>query len=116
MSGVALFDYVRDQIYAEYGHDMTELDDQEKTRFTYANNTTGMSVGKGGIPHPIGLPSQGGKLWFSLVPSESPMLLGLDYLKEAEANVTHDGYLEYADGRRERLEPLRSGHWGLPLL
>ena len=116
MSGLALFEFVRDQIYAAYGQDMTEMDHKERTRFTYANNTTGMSVGKGGIPHPMGLSSLGGKLWFALVPSESPMLLGLDYLKEAEANVTHDGYLEFSDGHRERLEPLRSGHWGLPLL
>ena len=73
-------------------------------------------MGVGGIPHPLGLQSNGGKLWFALVATESPMLLGLDYLKEAKASVTHDGYLEYADGHREKLEPLRSGHWGLPLL
>ena len=49
MSGLALFEFVRDQIYAAYGQDRTEMDHKERTRFTYANNTTGMSVGKGGI-------------------------------------------------------------------
>ena len=53
MSGVALFDFVRDEIYAAYGQDMTELDCKERARLTDANNTTGKSVGKGGIPHPM---------------------------------------------------------------
>ena len=75
-----------------------------------------MSVGAGGVPHPLGLSSRGGKLWFSVVDSDSPMLLGLDYLKEARADVTHDGFLEFADGHREKLTPMRSGHWGLAIL
>ena len=116
MSGAGLFEYVRDKIIEAHGQDLTEMNYNDKTRFTYANNTKGMSVGAGGVPHPLGLASQGGKLWFSLVASDSPMLLGLDYLKAAKADVTHDGYLEFADGHKEKLTPMRSGHWGLPLL
>ena len=51
--------------------------------------------------------SKGGKLWFALVSSDSPMLLGLDYLKAARANVTHDRHVEIDDGR---LEPCDSTH------
>ena len=116
MSGANLFEYVREQIFMAHGQDLTEVNYDDRTRFTYANNTKGTSVGMGGIPHPLGLESKGGKLWFALVATDSPMLLGLDYLKAAQANVAHDGYLEFADGHRERLEPLKSGHWGLPLL
>ena len=116
MSGAGLFEYVQDQIYAAHGQDLTEIDYQDRTRFTYANNTKGMSVGTGGIPHPLGLQDKGGMIWFALVATDSPMLLGLDYLKAAQANVTHDGFLEYADGHKERLVGLRSGHWGLALL
>ena len=113
--GVALFMLVRAQIIDAYGED-TEVDYSEQLKITYANNTKGTSMGRGGIPHPVGLTSLGGKLWFALVASASPMLLGLDYLKAAEANVTYDGYLEYSNGHREKLVPLRSGQWGLPIL
>ena len=116
MSGAPLFEYIRDQIYTAHGEDLAEMDYEDKTRFTYANNSKGTSVGTGGIPHPLGLKSRGGKLWFALVATDSPMLLGLDYLKAARADVAHDGFLVYADGHREKLAPLRSGHWGLPIL
>ena len=116
MSGAPLFDFAREAILAHHGEDLTEIDYNDKTRFTYANNSQGISVGMGGIPHRLGLKAKGGKLWFALVATDSPMLLGLDYIREAQANVTHDGYLEFADGHKEKLRPLRSGHWGLPLL
>ena len=116
MSGAGLFEYVRDQIQEVHGKDLTEINYDERTRFTYANNTKGTSIGVGGVPHPLGLQEKGGKIWFALVATDSPMLLGLDYLKAAQANVTHDGFLEFADGHKETLVGLRSGHWGLALL
>ncbi|CAK0814541.1 unnamed protein product, partial [Prorocentrum cordatum] len=106
-SGLVLFEFAREQIYGAHGQGLTDMNAKERARFTYANNTTGMSVGGGGIPHSLGLRDQGGELWFSLVPSESPMLLGPGTGKGAK--VTHDGCLEYLGGHRERLEPLRSG-------
>ena len=116
MSGTSLFDFAREAIFECHGDDLTEIDYDDKARFSYANNTKGTSVGAGGIPHPLGLEAKDGKLWFSLVATDSPMLLGLDYLREAKADVTHDGYLQFADGHREKLQPLRSGHWGLQIL
>ena len=88
MSGVVLFEYAREKFYTTLGQDVTEIDYSDRTRFTYANNTKGLSVGTGGIPHPLGLKDKGGKLWFALVATDSPMLWGLDYLQAAQANVT----------------------------
>ena len=87
-----------------------------KVNFTYANNTRGSSLGMAGLPHPLALQSQKSCLWFSLVPTESPMILGLDYLKAAKATVTYDGKLVYQDGHVEQLKEMPSGHWGLALI
>eukprot|EP00974_Lingulodinium_polyedra_P054926 5282837-Lingulodinium_polyedra.AAC.1 len=70
---------------AARGEDLTKVDYNSRSRFTYANNAQGVSVGQGGVPRPLGLTSRGGKLWFALVASDSPTLLGLDYLREAKA-------------------------------
>ena len=69
-----------------------------------------------GAPHPLGLEEQQGLIWFTVVPTASPTLLGLDYLEAAGADFEHKGYLTFPDGHREPLTRLRSGHWGLPIL
>ena len=116
MSGINLIAYLQEQICKALGSDEIEFDETVKITFTYANSTKGKSLGAAGVPHPLALSAQRGCLWFALVPTSSPTLLGLDYLKAAEADVTHDGYLVYSDGHREALTALPSGHWGLPLL
>ena len=108
--------YLQEQAIEALGPDEIEYDASVNITFTYANSTKGKSLGAAGVPHPLALKAQGDCLRFALAPTSSPALLGLDYLKAAEADVAHDGFQAYSDGHREKLTALPSGHWGLPLL
>ena len=52
MSGASLFTYLQEQIFESQGSDLVEIDYNDKTRFTYANNTKGASIGKRWDPPP----------------------------------------------------------------
>ena len=56
-------------------------------------------------------------LWFTAVGTPSPMLLGLDWLEQAQATVdSHTGLMTFADGTPpEQLTKLSTGHWALAL-
>ena len=64
----------------------------------------------------MALVDHGCKIWFTVVPTASPTLLGLDYINHAQASLDPEGYLRYKDGHLELLKKLRSGHWGLCLI
>ena len=66
--------------------------------------------------HPLGLEAQQGLIWFTVVPTASPTLLGLDYIEASGADFSPKGFLKFPDGHEEPLTRLRSGHWGLPRL
>ena len=57
-------------------------------------------------------------IWFTAVGTPSPMLLGLDWLEQAQAAVdTATGLMTFADGTApEQLVRLSTGHWALSLL
>ena len=75
--------------------------------FRFPPTTRGESLGLAGVPHPLGLRRQHGCLWFALVDTPSPALLGLDFSREAEPSVTRDGLLVCADGHREGLTGMK---------
>ncbi|CAK0878160.1 unnamed protein product, partial [Prorocentrum cordatum] len=73
MSGVNLVGYLQEQVLLALGSDEIKYHESEP----------------------------GDCLRFALVPTSSPTLLGLDYLKAAAADITHDGLLVYSDSHRE---------------
>ena len=113
MTGLEQMTWLQDKLLEEIQEDPLAIDDTVKIRFTYANGTKGLSFGQVGIPHPLGLEARGGYLWFTMVKTPSPTLLGLDYMEAAGCWQEH-GELVYYDSYREPLVRLRSGHWGLP--
>ena len=116
MAGLSQMEWLQEAVFSELGEDMVQFDHSVITNFTYANGSKGRSLGRCGIPHPLALTSEVGScLWFTMVDSPSPTLLGLDCLEASDA-CCRDGALEFPDGHREPLLKLRSGHWGLPLL
>ena len=98
------------------GEDPLAVDNSLRTRFTYANGSKGWSLGRVGIPHPLGLLNTEGKIWFTMVDTPSPTLLGLDYLEAANAHLEQGRLVYEDDGHEEPLERLATGHWGLPLI
>ena len=116
MVGLVQVTWLQERVYDALGVDCVEIDDTKRTRFTYANGQKGESLGRAGLPHPLGLVEDGGHIWFTMVETPSPTLLGLDYLDSAGCYLTPDGKLVYGDGHEEALVRLRSGHWGLPLI
>ena len=116
MTGLDLMCFVQEAAYSALGEDLLLVDLDQKTRFTFANNSQGLSSGRVGVPHPIGLDEEGGAIWFALV-TQGPTLLGMDYILAAGADVRNRAAcLEFPDGHCEPLTRLRSGHLGLPLL
>ena len=116
MAGIRQFIWLQDLLNKELGHDPLEIDETKVTTFTYANGAKGSSYGRCGVPHPVALEEQGGVLWFTLVETDSPTLLGLDYLSAAGADCLSSGVLSFPDGHQEPLVQLKSGHWALPLV
>ncbi|CAK0838383.1 unnamed protein product, partial [Prorocentrum cordatum] len=116
MGGANPIAHLQQQVLATIESDEIKYDENVEIIFTYANKTKGKSLGAAGVPHPLAMKARGDCLWFALVPTASPTLLGLDCLKAAEADVTHDGFLVRSDGHREKLMALPIGRWGLPLL
>ena len=116
MAGLSQIQWIQDQVFSAMQEDPLELDNSVITTFTYVNGPRGKSLGKAGIPHPLALKSHGDCLWFTMVETPSPTLIGLDYLDAAGASPKANGMLEYADGHQEPMTRLRSGHWGIPLM
>ena len=117
MSGINLLLHVQEELLDSTGADQVVVDPNQRTRFTYANGESGASFGRVGIPHRLALPQEGECIWFTAVGTPSPMLLGLDWLDQAYANVdAHTGVMTFADGTPpEQLVSLSTGHWALPL-
>ena len=115
MAGLRQMEWLQDEIIKELDEDKLEIDETRRTRFTYANGEKGESFGRVGVPHPAALVSHQGFIWFTMVETPSPTLLGLDHLEAADC-WPRGSQLVYGDGHVEDLVRLRSGHWALPLL
>ena len=117
MIGLKLAEGIQDMLLEQLGEDPIEMDYTKITRFTYAGGAKGQSIGKMGIEHPVALHKDKDRLWFNLVTTDSPMLLGLDYLDDAGAEVHRArGVLIFEDGHEEPLVRLPSGHLALQVL
>ena len=118
MSGLNLLLHVQEEFIGAFGEDHLSIDPTRRTRFTYANGESGNSFGRVGIPHRLALDEQDQMIWFTAVGTPSPMLLGLDWLEQAQAAVdTATGLMTFADGTApEQLVRLSTGHWALSLL
>jgi hypothetical protein len=118
MSGLNLLLHVQEEFIGAFGEDHLSIDPTRRTRFTYANGESGNSFGRVGIPHRLALDEQDQMIWFTAVGTPSPMLLGLDWLEQAQATVdTATGLMTFADGTApEQLVRLSTGHWALSLL
>ncbi|CAK0864194.1 unnamed protein product, partial [Prorocentrum cordatum] len=90
MIGLDLAMAIQDTILEETGSDQVTMDYSKTTKFTYAGGEKGQSIGKFGFEHPVALVEDDNKLWFDLVETKSPMLLGLDYLEKSGADLAKD--------------------------
>ena len=95
MSGIKLVAHIQEGAWKGHGADGTARDESVRTTLACSNNSEGKSLG---LPHPLGIKEHQGCLWFALVDAPSAVLLGLDYLKAAEASVTFDGFLMFDSG------------------
>ena len=94
MSGAGMFENVRDSMCAAHDNNLSEIDDNDHTKFTYANDTGGMNVGTRGTPRE----GSSGLRWYYRT-----VQCRLDRTtSKPHANVTHDGHLEVADGDEMR--------------
>eukprot|EP00959_Pyramimonas_sp_CCMP1952_P467395 9491535-Pyramimonas_sp.AAC.1 len=117
MIGLDLAVAIQDTIVEETGIDQVTMDYSKTTKFTYAGGEKGQSIGKFGFEHPVALVEDDNKLWFDLVETKSPMLLGLDYLEKSGADLVKDRLaLVYPDGHEEPVVRLSSSHYALPVL
>ena len=117
MIGMDLAMAIQDMIVEETGVDQITMDYSKKTKFTYAGGEKGQSIGRFGFEHPVALVQDDNKLWFDLVETKSPMLLGLDYLDKAGADLIKDrSALVFADGHEEPVVRLSSSHYALQIL
>ena len=86
MAGLAQIEWLQNKAFEYLQHDCIETDTSVVTHFTYANGTRGSSLGRAGVPHPLPLVQHHGCIWFTMVETPSPTLLGLDYLDAAGAS------------------------------
>ena len=115
MIGLELATCIQDIIMQETGEDLVEMDCAKTTKFTHAGGGKGESIGRFGFERPVALVEENNKLWFDLVQSRSPLLLGLDYLEKSGADLIKDKLaLVYPDGHEEPVAKLSSTHCALP--
>ena len=84
---------MQEEAWEAHGSDVIEMDDSVRT-FTFANHTKGEHL-KLWSTASVGTDEAPGCLWCT-----SPTLLGQEYLRTAEARVTHEWFL-FGDGHRE---------------
>ncbi|CAK0857206.1 unnamed protein product, partial [Prorocentrum cordatum] len=87
MIGLELATSIPDVIIQETSEDHVEMDYSKTAKFTYAGGGKGGSIGRFGLEHLVALVEDKSKLWFDLVESKSPMLLGLDCLEKSGADL-----------------------------
>jgi len=118
MTSVKQMDWLQNYMYSVHGSDVLATK-EANMKFYFAGGGDGAScINMVGVPHDWGLKGDEGYIWFAMMPTDSPTLLGLDWIEAAGFMLdSKEGILRH--GTREHLTvPLRrltTGHWGLPL-
>ena len=117
MTSVKQMDWLQDHLFSVHGHDVLATK-EAKVKFYFAGGGAGATCHNlVGVPHAWALRGDGGYIWFAMMPTESPTLLGLDWIEAAGFMMdSTEGVLRHRSGRWDvPLQRLPTGHWGLAL-